>query len=896
MPSASAVRPAARSRAGLRALLLGGAAGVAMLSAAEVTRASNMLPTQAGINLTTAGSGKLAAKVLSGGAVAASAVNYTSTGTSATLTLPAQRTLIDWKTFGVGSSNSLTFDFTSSANAIVLNRVPVGASIVIDQGGTVAGQFHNTTGGNIWFLADGGVLIHGKVTANGVLATNNSFGMGDFDLLNDNMAVLKSGLAAASGLIDLSGTVTASGVEIDTATGNIILTGDIDAGVTGAVKLETAGTTRQSGGVISARTIDIASAGAVDLTGVLDASSTSGLGGDITVTGRNVTLAGASLDASGAAGGGAIRIGGDAHGGGTLAQASTTSIDAATTIAADAAAHGDGGSVVVWSTDNTAFSGQISARGAGLGGRGGAAEVSSHEVLTYAGFTNLTAPGGKAGTLLLDPTDLTISNTATTGVTTAGTHPVTNTASASPSVLLNTTLNTQLGGANVVVTTVGSPASAGETGAITVSAPVAWSTANSLTLNAAGAIAINAAITGSNSGSALVLNSGAAISQTGVITVGTLSGSSVGGASLTAANAFNSLAGFTNTGAGNVSITDAKATGLTVTSAVDAGSGNTLILTTTNGGSLTLSANVNAVGGGGTVDLVSAGTVSQTSGVITTSTLTGSSVGGASFNNTANAIGTFGPFSDTANGNVTLADGQNLTVSGAVSLGAGTLTLTSTGTIVGDTATITAATLTGSSVGGASFANAANALGTFGPFSDTGNGDINVTDGQNLTVTGAVSLGTGTLTLTSTGAIAGDTATITAGTLTGSSAGGASFNNSSNAVPTFQNFTNATSGDVVLADGGALAVKSVSNTVGSITLSATGALSQSGGGGGALDAGVDMILSAGTTLTLGGRRQWAGTTSSPQRRSPARKPSTRTSARAGTSPSTAWAVSPSTPA
>ena len=47
------------------------------------------------------------------------------------------------------------------------------------------------------------------------------------------------------------------------------------------------------------------------------------------------------------------------------------------------------------------------------GGKGGAAEVSSHKVLTYAGFTNLTAPSGSAGTLLLDPTDLTIAATPT---------------------------------------------------------------------------------------------------------------------------------------------------------------------------------------------------------------------------------------------------------------------------------------------------------------------------------------------------------------------------------------------------------------------------------------------------------------------------------------------------
>ena len=388
---------------------------------------------------------------------------------------------------------------------------------------------------------------------------------------------------------------------------------------------------------------------------------------------------------------------------------------------------------------------------------------------------------------------------------------------------------------------------------LTVTSAVDAGAGNTLTLTTTNGGPMTLSANLSAAGGAVDLISARALSQTsGIITTGTLSGSSQGGASLTDANLFDTLAGFVNTGSGNLSITDAQATGLTVSAVVDAGNNNPLTLTTTNGGSLTLAANLSATGGPGTVDLVSAGAVSQTSGSINTSTLTGSSAGGASFGGSANTIQNFGPFSDTANGNVTLADSMNLSVAGAVSLGTGTLTLTSTGHIVGDTATITAGTLTGSSSGGASFNNTSNAIGTLGPFSDTSNGNLTVANGQALDVTGAVNIGNGTLTLASTGAIAGDTATITAGTLTGSSSGGASFNNSSNTVSNFQNFTNATSGDVALADGGALTVKSISNTVGSITLSSTGALTQSGGGGGALDAGVDMILSTGATLNLGG--------------------------------------------
>src|SRR5580658_6132329 len=131
MPPASAPRVAARPPTALRALLLGGTAfcGVATLSAPDVARATNILPTQGGVNLTTAGTGTINAKILVGGVVTPTTFGYVSTGPTATLTLPAApRTLVDWNTFGVGTTNTLNFVFTNSANDIVLNRVPTAVS------------------------------------------------------------------------------------------------------------------------------------------------------------------------------------------------------------------------------------------------------------------------------------------------------------------------------------------------------------------------------------------------------------------------------------------------------------------------------------------------------------------------------------------------------------------------------------------------------------------------------------------------------------------------------------------------------------------------------------------------------------------------------------------------
>src|SRR5207248_2961663 len=67
----------------------------------------------------------------------------------------------------------------------------------------------------------------------------------------------------------------------------------------------------------------------------------------------------------------------------------------------------------------------------------------------------------------------------------------------------------------------------------------------------------------------------------------------------------------------------------------------------------------------------------------------------------------------------------------------GTATLISGGQIL-ETGTITAATLTGSSVGGATL-NTANAVATFGPWSNTGSGLLSFAAGQSFTTAGTVS-------------------------------------------------------------------------------------------------------------------------------------------------------------
>ncbi|SFX49705.1 MBG domain-containing protein [Azotobacter vinelandii] len=223
-----------------------------------------------------------------------------------------------------------------------------------------------------------------------------------------------------------------------------------------------------------------------------------GNGGSIEVTGRRIALTGATLDASGTTGGGTIKVGGDWQGSGTLAHAKTTTVDAKTTLKADATEQGDGGKVVVWSDEKTTYAGSISAKGGKRGGDGGKAEVSGKAVLAFEGKVDLTAEQGRTGDLLLDPYDLTISDTGDSNVSSF-------TASGDDSVLDASTLETALSTANVTVSTGTGGTQAGD---ITVASAVEWSADTVLTLQAAGNIDVDADITATGDSAGLVLSYG----------------------------------------------------------------------------------------------------------------------------------------------------------------------------------------------------------------------------------------------------------------------------------------------------------------------------------------------------------------------------------------------------
>lgn len=253
--------------------------------------------------------------------------------------------------------------------------------------------------------------------------------------------------------------------------------------------------------------------GSVRVAGMLNASGKNAgeKGGRVQVTGKKIALASATVDASGYNGGGEVRIGGDKKGGGTIARADYVNVDSASLIDVSATNNGNGGSSVVWSDIATNFYGRLRGRGGENGGNGGFAEVSSKNDLTYNGAANLGATNGRGGQMLLDPLNIIID--ALTAASIVG------------------DLNT---GTDVIVeTNVVGP----DAGDITIDAAMNWTGIGSLIFNAMNDIIMNASIgntsatggnvtfnAGNDGAGNLAINNGANIDIAGALTLNAAGG------------------------------------------------------------------------------------------------------------------------------------------------------------------------------------------------------------------------------------------------------------------------------------------------------------------------------------------------------------------------------------
>ncbi|MGE6496567.1 MBG domain-containing protein, partial [Cupriavidus metallidurans] len=421
--------------------------------------------------------GVLAQALPQGGKVAGgNATIQTPSANQMVINQASQRAVINWDSFNVGAGNSVQF-VQPSSTAQVLNRV-VGMNGSTQILGTL------TANGQVYIVNPQGVVFGNGavVNAGALLATTkdidpNAFmsngaklmlggnGTGGGLVVNEgNLSVGAGGwIALAGDQVRNAGTLNAPNGHVVLAAGDkatlalsngqmVSFTLDAasaNAGIqnTGVIKAEggqvlltanAAGTLLNNvinlSGVVDVSgasggnvTVQGGPQGQVSLAGAqINVSGATGQGGNATVTGQDVALSGTQINATGASGGGKVLVGGNLHGAGNVVHANTVAMDANSSIDASATQNGNGGTVVLWSDQKTAFNGRIAARGGQLGGNGGMVETSSKNLLEFNPLTSVDtrANHGAWGTLLLDPLNIQITHGAAGGNTSSNVNGV----------------------------------------------------------------------------------------------------------------------------------------------------------------------------------------------------------------------------------------------------------------------------------------------------------------------------------------------------------------------------------------------------------------------------------------------------------------------------------------
>jgi len=236
-----------------------------------------------------------------------------------------------------------------------------------------------------------------------------------------------------------------------------------------------------------------ADGGHIDNTGTITAKSYSGAGGNVTANAAEIVNSG-TVDVSGSWGGtvvleGTGRVGqfGSVNADGIEGDGGSVNLRAdelvvlgeASLTTANAGVNGDGGQVVAYSPGKIVFGegALIEVKGGSESGDGGFAEISGKEDVELYGFVDAAAPAGKAGTFLIDPRNVTISETGNVTIE-----------------WLEEQLNDYVG--DVEVSTDGS----GGEGWLSVLDPFEWSTDNRLTLRSYRNMNINAEINNTGGG------------------------------------------------------------------------------------------------------------------------------------------------------------------------------------------------------------------------------------------------------------------------------------------------------------------------------------------------------------------------------------------------------------
>ena len=765
--------------------------------------------------------------------------------TSGTLSLGPTGSIAAGSTVGVDNAGTLNF---AGGGTVAGNATLTGGATVTGSGGTIGGTL-GVTGGN-WNATSG--TVTGLVTATG---DANTFTIG----AGANLTAT-SGVNLTGGQIAGTGTLTGSLTDTSAQSSTF---GGVIAGAGNTLTINNAATTLTLTGANTYTGATTVTAGTLSLgpTGSIAAGSTVGVGAAGTlnfaaggsVLGNATLKGGATVTGSGGTIGGTLGVtGGNWNATSGTVTGLVTASGAGNTFTIGTGANltatsgvnltggqiaGTGtltGSLTDTSAQSSTFGGVIAGAGNTLAVNNAATTLTLTGANTYTGATTVTA-----GTLSLGPTG-SIAAGSTVGVGTAGTLNF----AGGGSVLGNATLT---GGATVT----GSGGTIGGTLGVTGGN---WNATSGT---------VTGLVTASGAGNTFTIGAGANLTATtGVnLTGGQIGGTGTLTGSLNDTSAQSSAFGGVIAGAGNTLTVNNAATTLTLTG------------TDTFTGATTVTAGTLQVGNGtsGTLTGTSGVTVAN-NGVLATDLASGATFTPAIFLNgttaALNAIQTgtntlsgvisgTGVFNQTGSGTTILTNAETYT--GATTVSAGTLSLTSTGSIAaGSTVGVGAAgTLNfasgGTVLGNATLTGGATVTGSGGTIGGTlgvTGGNWNATSG---TVNGLVTASGAANTFT-IGAGASLTAAagvnLTGGQIAGPGTLAGSLNDTSAQSSTFGG---------VIANGASPSALTVNNAATTLTLTSANTYT----GGTTLQAGALVVansaaLGGGNVTVTGGALRASG--------------------------------------
>ncbi|NVK00278.1 MAG: filamentous hemagglutinin N-terminal domain-containing protein, partial [Oceanospirillaceae bacterium] len=426
----------------------------------------------------------VATELPQGAQIAAGAAAVSVDGSKLTVTQSSDKAIINWNSFNIGAQAEVRFDQPSSSSA-VLNRVLAADPSVIQGKLSSNGQVFLINPNGVLFgetaRVDVGALVastlnisdenflneHFKFSGNpvGSVVNKGSLTGGFVALIGpevDNQGYILARvddvalIAGDSVTLDLDGsslvaieveasklrTAVKNSGSIEAPEGSVVLT----ANAAQSLIDDLINTPQQSAdelvfidgvpqlvsnsGTIKAPQIELSAGefGATSVSGTLDVSSDSGVGGTVEVTGKAVLIEEtAVLDATGPLGGGEILVGGDWQGTGETLQATYATVEHGAVLDASATANGDGGKVVVWSDiydpeSRTIVAGSLLAKGGPLSGDGGQIETSGHFLNVDHAEGDASSFQGLNGEWLFDPYSFRVVASADGSYTASGTN------------------------------------------------------------------------------------------------------------------------------------------------------------------------------------------------------------------------------------------------------------------------------------------------------------------------------------------------------------------------------------------------------------------------------------------------------------------------------------------